>query len=156
MNPEAIVGLLEPLRSPDAVPFWPPAPGWWVLGALWLALLTYALFRLWQRHQRGAALREARAEIERIAASSMTTERCCSEVAALQRRVALHLGERRVMASMVGRDWADALNKLASDDSSYFSEEVVALHYAPTVSDEARELAVASTRRWLHALRPAL
>ena len=49
MNPDAIVSLLEPLRSPDAVPFWPPAPGWWVLGLIWLALLGYALYLLWRR-----------------------------------------------------------------------------------------------------------
>ena len=155
MNPDAIVSLLEPLRSPEAVPFWPPAPGWWVLGFIWLALLGYALHLLWRRYQRGAALREARDEIERIAASSMTPQNCCGELAALQRRVALHLGERRAMAAVVGREWADTLNKLAPDETSYFSEEVVSLHYAPTVTNEARDLAIASTRRWLHALRPA-
>ena len=42
MNPDAIVSLLEPLRSPDAVPFWPPAPGWWVLGLIWLVEVPIA------------------------------------------------------------------------------------------------------------------
>lgn len=54
MNP---LDQLQPLIAPPAVPFWPPAPGWWLL-PLVLGLLTWALWRLWQRRPRKANPRE--------------------------------------------------------------------------------------------------
>ncbi len=58
MNPEA-ANLLEQLRdihaAPDA-PFWPPAPGWWVLAAL----LLVALFLLGRRLLAAWAIRRRR------------------------------------------------------------------------------------------------
>ena len=45
MNPG--VPNLEPLRLPPEPPFWPPAPGWWLLALVVLAL------GLFLRHRRG-------------------------------------------------------------------------------------------------------
>ncbi len=45
MNP---LDQLEPLIAPPAIPWWPPAPGWWLL-ALLLALLLWGLWRLRRR-----------------------------------------------------------------------------------------------------------
>ncbi|WP_137817923.1 DUF4381 domain-containing protein [Pseudomonas sp. 2FG] len=45
MNP---LEQLEPLIAPPAIPWWPPAPGWWLL-ALLLPLLLWGLWRLRRR-----------------------------------------------------------------------------------------------------------
>ncbi|UVE16456.1 DUF4381 domain-containing protein [Pseudomonas sp. LS44] len=39
---------LEPLIAPPPIPWWPPAPGWWVLAAL-VPLLLWALWH-WRGH----------------------------------------------------------------------------------------------------------
>lgn len=48
MNP---LDQLEPLIAPAPVPFWPPAPGWWLLAVL-LPLLAWGAWRLARRLSR--------------------------------------------------------------------------------------------------------
>ncbi|SDK03502.1 protein of unknown function [Pseudomonas delhiensis] len=67
MNP---LDALEPLLQPAAVPWWPPAPGWWLLAAL-LPPLAWAAWRwrhrlLPRRHATAPA--EAPLEPIRVAA----------------------------------------------------------------------------------------
>ncbi|HQQ63591.1 MAG TPA: DUF4381 domain-containing protein [Pseudomonadales bacterium] len=53
---------LKPLIEPDAIRAWPPAPGWWVLGAILLACLIAAAvwgFRRWRWHRQTRYQREA-------------------------------------------------------------------------------------------------
>ena len=45
MNP---LDQLQPLIAPPAIPWWPPAPGWWLLAVL-LPLLAWGLWRLRRR-----------------------------------------------------------------------------------------------------------
>ncbi|CAM3023668.1 Uncharacterised protein [Ectopseudomonas mendocina] len=50
MNP---IDQLQPLIDPPPVPWWPPAPGWWLLAVL-LPLLSWALWRLLRNWRRRA------------------------------------------------------------------------------------------------------
>ena len=50
MNPEMMLSQLAPLREPAAIGWWPLAPGWWIVLAFSVALLTGLV--LWLRKQR--------------------------------------------------------------------------------------------------------
>lgn len=59
MNPqEALLEQLRDIHAAPEVPWWPPAPGWWLLAAIllvalaWLARRLLARYRAHQRRQR--------------------------------------------------------------------------------------------------------
>lgn len=152
MNPDTIVDMLAPLRSPAAVSWWPPAPGWWVLGVVLLVLLGLALRWLWRFHRRGAPLRAARAELAAIEAAALSDPARVESLGRLQRRVAIALAGRGACAGLTGGRWADFLNGLAKGEEQYFSPEMTELAYrAPIAAEECMALQT-STARWLDAL----
>ena len=51
MNGENPLQNLKDIHLPGAVSAWPPAPGWWILTFLLLALVTWIIWKLWQKHQ---------------------------------------------------------------------------------------------------------
>ena len=50
MNPEMMLSQLAPLREPMAISWWPLAPGWWIVVALCIAMLTGWV--IWLRKRR--------------------------------------------------------------------------------------------------------
>ena len=60
MNPEGanLLGLLKDIHAAPDAPFWPPAPGWWLVAVLVLIALFFVLralatyWRAWQRRNR--------------------------------------------------------------------------------------------------------
>ena len=66
MNPEMMLPQLAPLREPMAISWWPPAPGWWVVLALSLALLAGLSLWLRERRLRTAYRRIALAALDEL------------------------------------------------------------------------------------------
>jgi hypothetical protein len=115
MEAEDPLSELADIHLPDAVPFWPPAPGWWVLAALLLAGLGWLLwlqFRVWQRKQ---CMHAALAELTRVynsyngrPADAGTNEaglaflHGCNEVL---KRVALEHNPVLAVARLNGGEW---------------------------------------------------
>lgn len=59
MNAEDPLAALRDITLPEAVSWWPPAPGWWLLLALLLALAGLLLHAAWRRYQRNRYRRAA-------------------------------------------------------------------------------------------------
>ncbi|MEM1189782.1 MAG: DUF4381 domain-containing protein [Pseudomonadota bacterium] len=149
MNPQSIANLLEPLRSPDAVSWWPPAPGWWVLAALLLLLLAVLARWLWRFYRRGAPLRSAKLELAQIRSDSTAPGERIARLTALQRRTAIRVAGRRACAGLTGTSWVSFLNSLAGNEEPCFDDAVVDLPYRREVSSGDLEALVDSTQRWL-------
>ncbi len=104
MNPDS--GSLDNLRDiavPPAVPWWPLAPGWYVVGTLALlgiALLTRRQWKLWKRN---AYRREAMLRLHEAATTP--------EIADLLKRTALAAFPRFEVAALSGEDWCLWLEK---------------------------------------------
>ncbi|MEO1081794.1 MAG: DUF4381 domain-containing protein [Pseudomonadota bacterium] len=149
MNPQSIASMLEPLRSPDAVSWWPPAPGWWVLVALLLLVLIVLARWLWRFYRRGAPLRSAKLELQQIRSDSAEPGERIARLTALQRRIAIRMAGRRACAGLTGTSWIGFLNDLAGSDEPCFDEAAVDLPYRPEVSAGDLDALVDSTQRWL-------
>jgi len=156
VNPESITDLLEPLRTPESVSWWPPAPGWWILAILIVALLAFALHRLLRYHRRGAPLREARRTLDELARRDDDLTDRVATLARLQRQVAIRLAGRSACAGLTGSAWADFLNSLSPGDTAHFDGHLAELPYRPVIDGADWQDALEATRAWLDGLeRPA-
>lgn len=64
MNPQDPLAQLRNLASPDAVTFWPPAPGWWLLAILLCVSLVLLIRKMKKRRVARAYRKEAMSELE--------------------------------------------------------------------------------------------
>ncbi|MBE0621055.1 MAG: DUF4381 domain-containing protein [Burkholderiales bacterium] len=123
MNPNTQQVLqLRDIHLPAAPAFWPPAPGWWLLAALLLALLAwltvFALRRYRIRRQRQRVL-AALANLEHQLASERTPD-ALAHISVLLRRLALMRFPRRQVAALTGSAWLRFLDE--SGGNGRFSE----------------------------------
>jgi hypothetical protein len=112
MDPEQIP--LRDLHLPEAIGWWPPAPGWWLLGLLVLAGLVVLLVRYARRRARGAARRRALRELDALLAefeAQRDAVRFAAGVSALLRRAMLAYAPRGEVAGLTGEAWLAWLDK---------------------------------------------
>ncbi|MFK7831057.1 MAG: DUF4381 domain-containing protein [Congregibacter sp.] len=148
-----IASMLEPLRAPAAVSWWPLAPGWWVLMLLILVAIAFAGFYAWQRYQRGAPLREAKQRLQIIGdATELEPSLRVAALGQLQRQIAIELSDRKVCAGLTGEAWATFLNNLGAEGRRFFTSEHAELGYQKTISERACADAIQTTASWLDSL----
>ena len=149
MNPDpADLRKLHDIVVPDAVPWWPPAPGWIVVFVVVLGIalvMSIRRFRAWKSDAyRRAALRELEA------ADSIP------RIAEVLRRSALAIAPRETIAALQGEEWtrwlADRLtNPIPADVAAVLAGSVYDPQHATADPDGLRRFA----RDWLrHHVRP--
>jgi hypothetical protein len=102
-----VLAGLHGYRLPDAVAWWPPAPGWWLLAGL-ISLLTVTLIWMWaRRRRRRAALRAALAELDGLVGQrgDLAPVEFTRRLSRLLRRYALARFPRRDVAGLTGDAW---------------------------------------------------
>lgn len=112
MNP-ALLDLRD-IHLPEAISWWPPAPGWWVLGLLLLLFSAYWAKQFWRALPRRRVVREAQVELERIRRQYQAKDdgvRLLAELSILLRRVAVTIGPRARVAGLTGRAWLEELDR---------------------------------------------
>ncbi len=101
MNPD-LLAQLAPEHAPPPLPWWPPAPGWWLLGLL-VILAPLLLAWRWRnplRRPRRAALREL------AAARGLPAARLAAHIIEnVLRRYALAVFPRAEVARLSGAAW---------------------------------------------------
>ncbi|MCB1757144.1 MAG: DUF4381 domain-containing protein [Gammaproteobacteria bacterium] len=124
MNPQTDpLAELRDLAMPEAVSWWPPAPGWWLL-LLILVLSVWGIWRWWKRARADSWRKQALDElaaIQRLAADGRDKNAdVIAHCSALFRRVALAIEPREHIAALTGRAWLEKLDGLSA--SRQFTE----------------------------------
>ncbi len=105
---------LHDIVAPPPVPWWPPAPGWWVVGALALVLGARAAWSAWCAWRKAAYRRAALAELRALEARGPDEGECeaaVREIPALVKRTALAAFRRDRVASLSGAAWLAFLDR---------------------------------------------
>jgi hypothetical protein len=114
MNPSFDPSQL-PLRDihlPDAVAWWPPAFGWWILGAALLGLMIAATLRVW-RHRRHRAARRALEAIIASLEAGAEPARCAQQASTVLRRFAMSVdADSPEVAGLAGERWLEYLARV--------------------------------------------
>ncbi|WP_193215026.1 DUF4381 domain-containing protein [Luteolibacter marinus] len=101
----ASLDRMHDLALPPQVPWWPLAPGWYVVIALLLVLALLLAHRIWSHWRRNA--------YRRAALHQLATCGDSPAVAELLRRTALAIVPRSEVAAKSGSDWTDWLDTCA-------------------------------------------
>lgn len=164
--PASDPGSLQNLHDivvPEAVSWWPLAPGWYVVGAFLVILLLWLGIRWIRRYRanryRRAAL-SALSSIERDARSRQDPWGTLAEVAELLKRVALAAFPREVVAELSGDAWWSFLNEagggatVALETQQLMETALFARTENREPSDEEVSEVVAAARSWIRLHRP--
>jgi hypothetical protein len=156
--------ILRDIHELDAIPWWPPAPGWWIAIGLAALLLAAVGLRYWLRYSgfmpgwRGDARRQLRALQKALRREDPRT--VAGRLSTLLRRIAMARVGRRQAAGLSGDRWLGWLEENDSTGFSWTKRGRILLHapYMPPAREvERKEVArlVSAARRWVDAVTPA-
>lgn len=110
MSDAASLQNLNDIVVPAALSWWPPAPGWYVIGALLLILLLWQGTRSWSNWRNNRYRREALAELAEIQSGRVAA----NGLPELLKRTALSAWPRSQVAALSGAEWHQFLDDSAT------------------------------------------
>ncbi len=147
MNPQFDPSQL-PLRDihlPEAVAWWPPAFGWWIVVALLVIIGVVLGVRAWQQRRHRAA-RRALKNIVRALENGAEPANCVSDASIVLRRFAMTINRKSAdVAGLAGQAWLEYLAGKTRDpqfadgdarlllDAPYRAAENVTMEQAQTL-----------------------
>lgn len=107
---------LRDIHLPEAVGFWPPAPGWWIMALMVIALLVAALTYAYRYYCRNRYRRLALKALADLQAYLDNNDYCgyLQQLNRLLKQTALAAGHRVDIASLSGQAWLALLDKSAN------------------------------------------
>lgn len=112
MNPEDLP--LRDIHLPDAIGWWPPAPGWWAITFLLLATIVFLIWRWRQQKGDESTLELALYELDRLQKQhGKDSKTLLRELSVLLRRTAISQYGRKRVSGFTGETWVEFLDQKA-------------------------------------------
>lgn len=105
---------LRDLHLPEAIGWWPLAPGWWGVIVLATIGLGWLLVKVWQQRQFNAPRRYAMRELQQVEAEYLqhrNVVKLGQQVSELLRRAMLAYAPRHEVAGLTGEPWLQWLDR---------------------------------------------
>jgi hypothetical protein len=144
---------LKDIHLPDAISWWPPAIGWWLLVLLIPTLLVFSYW-LYIRLTRKTALKTAKKTLSAIKLNTeLDNTQKLRELSILLRRVAVSLSPRTEVASLTGHSWLAFLDQsLSGAPFSQGGQVLITAPYRNTApSDQEITILFSLSEEWLKA-----
>lgn len=146
---------LRDIHLPDAVGFWPPAPGWWLLTVILLTAIGLGLYYWSMRRKQNRYRRLALSELKRTQQHALQSAEDLQILNQLLKRTVLASPCSPPAAGLTGQRWLLFLD--ASGDTSEFSngpgqllaEQPYSQRELSAAEKEQLPLLVAAIRRWI-------
>ena len=160
-TPTTIDLPLRDIHLPDAISWWPPAPGWWILlGILLVSATTVYLLRAIYLSRR--LKRSALSELESIRQQYEQTrnqKQLVEALSILMRRASISFHPRSEAASLTGEHWLDYLDSTSKQPgfNNDAGQLLISAPYLPADHVESNESAshaealVSLCENWLRA-----
>lgn len=125
--------------------WWPPAPGWWVLGGIVALAVIWFCLRWWKSRRASSYRRTALRELAQMKDIHRLTE--------LLKRTALAAYPRETVAPLTGDKWLAFLNESAPDGlfQGDTGERLKTLQYSPYALrwQEKKDDLLSAVRNWI-------
>jgi hypothetical protein len=108
MSDPADLSNLRDIVLPPEVALWPPAPGWWIVGAALIVVAAILGVAAVAHYRRNLYRRAALAELHRAAPQ---------DISSILKRAALVAWPRRDVASLTGAGWLSFLDRTGHTDA---------------------------------------
>lgn len=147
---------LRPIHWPETVPWWPVAPGWYLL--LLLLLLSLALATvvwLHRRRRKLSAKTKALAMITRLKHHRGDDRAFVAELNQVLKQIALARFPREHSAGLSGEPWLAFLDRSSGEHEAFTSGPGHALGQAPyrrSVKLDDRDELLSLCKRWVDAI----
>lgn len=142
---------LKDIHLPEAIGWWPPAPGWYLLSTL-MVLSMLAGYYAYRRLNRKTAINRARTLLQQIRQQQTDPLHILADLSALLRRVAVNTDPRAGVAQLYGPAWLDYLDRKLPDApfSQGLGRCLADAHYRPALAEDIDlEAVFALCERWL-------
>jgi len=154
MNPTAAATLdLRDIHAAAAPAAWPPAPGWWLLAALLIALLVIGTLWLLRRYRSYRLKCQIMDELDALTNRKLEENSVAflAQLSILLRRIALRRYAREQVAALTGSDWLRFLDATGGggDFEHGVGQILEAGPYRPHNRELPAEELLALARRWV-------
>ncbi len=141
---------LRDIHLPPAISMWPPAPGWFILAFIILAIFFYVAYFFYKSRKKNRGKRVALKHLIEIEKKQQSPQIKLMELSTLLRRVALAKFPRQKVAGLHGVAWLLFLDE--TGETKEFSQGVgkilASAPYSDTTQNFSQQLFIV-TKTWI-------